>query len=196
MWAGGGDATVVIAMEGDTATLVCDVCMEPWCTVTWSRPMTGLPKQSSQSDTTLTINTIKQDEFGQYICEVANTIQSVKYSSMFSISVIQQGVPAQPTDLTVEASTSVSVTLGWTCGHNGGDENMWFVLFVVKEGVVVRIDNITANCAIGGRNRPDYMVTGLESATKYTFLVRGMNKFLHDPDSVEPAEIATTLPGE
>ena len=78
MWAGGGDATVVIAKEGDTATLVCDVCMEPWGTVTWSRPTSGLPTKSSQSDKTLTIFSMTQDEFGLYICEASNTIQECK----------------------------------------------------------------------------------------------------------------------
>ena len=186
---------MVIAREGDTATLVCDVCMEPWGTVTWSRPASGLPKQSSQNEKTLTINSIKQGEFGRYICEVTDTIQSVKYSSKFIINVIQQGPPAQPTDLTVEASTSVSVTLGWTCGHNGGDDNMWFVLDIMKASMHDTF-NVTANCVIGERNNPDYRVEGLDSESMYIFLVTAHNKFSNGGDLPELTNTSVTLPGE
>ena len=185
---------MVIAREGDTATLVCDVCMEPWGTVTWSRPASGLPTKSSQSDETLTIYSITQDEFGLYICEASNTILSVKHSSTFVISVLPQGPPAQPTDLTVMASTSVSVTLGWTCGHNGGDDNMWFILNVVNEDKNYTI-NIPADCGVGERHNPDYRVEMLDGSSFCTFLLTAHNRFTYDVEILQTANISTLLPG-
>ena len=83
-------------------------------------------------------------------------------------------------DLTVEAHTSVSVTLGWTCGHNGGDDNMRFELYVSKSGGEFEVydDSIPADCTRGERNRPDYRVDGLQSGIKYEFEVRAGNE--HD----------------
>ena len=60
-----------------------------------------------------------EDDFGVYICTASNVIQSTLYSSWFAITLTVQQLPAQSTDVSVEGNTSLSVTLGWTCGENG-----------------------------------------------------------------------------
>ena len=93
----------------------------------------------------------------------------------------RQGDPGEPTDLTVSAHTSVSVTLGWTCGHNGGDDEMVFQMEGKKESeeqFTVYDPAIPARCSIGGRIHPDYRVDGLEGDVKYIFRVSAINRFM------------------
>ena len=98
----------------------------------------------------------------------------------FGIELRTPGPPAQPTNLAIEASTSVSVTLRWTCGHNGGDENMWFELYIrnTTTGVFeANDDNIPAECSIGEIIRPDYRVEGLQSETENTYRIDAVNMY-------------------
>ena len=186
IWKGGEEGKIVISEVDTPATLVCDVCMTPSGTFSWVKEDGEIPQDSTQEDNQLTINSVGEDDFGVYICTATNNIQSTIYGNSFAINLIQQGPPAQPTDLKVEASTSVSVTLGWTCGHNGGDENMWFELDISKAGGNYEVydDNIPVDCSIGERNRPDYRVEGLESETQYIFLIHSVNMFGNDIMSV------------
>ena len=117
--------------------------------------------------------------------------RSVKYSPTFVISVLPPGPPAQPTNLTVMARTPVSVTLGWTCGHNGGDDNMWFVLIVVNEDTNYTI-NIPADCGVGERNQPDYRVEVLDGSTLCTFLLTAQNRFTNDVELLQTAKYIYT----
>ena len=170
---------MVISAVDTPATLVCDVCMTPSGTFSWVKEDGEIPQDSTQENNKLTINSVGEEDFGVYICSAMNVIQSSIFTNSFSVTLKQQGPPVQPTNLTVEASTSVSVTLGWTCGHNGGDDNMWFELFIVLDGGQFEVydDNIPADCSTGERNRPDYRVDGLESETQFRFNVTARNKF-------------------
>ena len=116
-------------------------------------------------------------DFGNYTCTASNVLQGDIHQSSYIIELIYGGPDTDPTDLTVEASTSVSVTLGWTCGHNGGDDNMWFELYISKSGGEFELydDNIPADCNRYERNRPDYRVEGLESETEYEIQVWSRN---------------------
>ena len=137
-----------------------------------------MPGNITEADNQLIINSVTQEHFGQYKCTVVNNIIGSEYTAHFNIYLAQRGPPGDPTDLTVEASTSVSVTLGWTCGHNGGDDNMWFELHIRKAGGDFEVydDYIPADCTRNERNRPDYKVDDLESGVKYGFEVRAGNE--------------------
>ena len=124
---------MVISVVDTPATLVCDVCMTPSGTFSWVKEDGEIPEDNTQEDNMLTIHSVGEDDFGVYICTATNAIQSIIYRNSFAINLIQQGPPGQATDLAVEASTSVSLTIGWTCGHHGGDDNMWFELYIVHQ---------------------------------------------------------------
>ena len=177
IWLSGG-ITEVFSQDGNKTTLTCDVCMEPWGQFSWTLEGDTVPGNIAEVDNQLIINAVAQEHFGEYTCTTVNNILGSEYSAHFNIYVSQRGPPGDPTDLTVEASTSVSVTLGWTCGHNGGDDNMWFELYISNAGGKLEIydDNIPADCSRGERNRPDYRVDGLESEIKYEFEVRAGNE--------------------
>ena len=118
-------------------------------------------------------------DFGR-LCLAINELMGADHTVTFGIDLRKPGPPGQPTNTTVEASTSVSVTLGWTCGHNGGDDNMWFELYISNTGIEefeIYDENIPAECSIGERNRPDYRVDGLESETEYLFRVEPLNMY-------------------
>ena len=160
--------------------------MTPSGTFSWVKEDGEIPQDSTQEDNKLTINSVGEDDFGVYICTATNDNNSQPlYRNSFSINLKQQGAPGQVTDLTVEAHTSVSVTLGWTCGHNGGDDNMWFEIHISVSGGEYELydENIPADCSIGERNKPDYRVDGLASETQYGFNVTARNNF---PGREEP----------
>ena len=123
MW--DGDVVPIFAGEGDNVTLMCDVCMNPWGRFTWTYDGGDLPP-NIQYNNSITLLSLDFENFGVYFCHAENTIDSREFSTMFAQGVDLQGAPGQPTDLTVSAHTSVSVTLGWTCGHDGGDTEMVF----------------------------------------------------------------------
>ena len=152
--------------------------MEPWGQFSWTLDGDTVPGNIAEVDNQLIINSVTQEHFGEYTCTAVNNILGTEYSAHFYIYLTQRGPPGGPTDLTVMASTSVSVTLGWTCGHNGGDDNMWFELHIRKAGGDFEVydDNIAADCTRNERNRPDYRVDDMESVTKYEFEVRAGNE--------------------
>ena len=113
---------------------------------------------------------LDEEDFGFYTCTATNTFLSTEFLASFQVQLQLRGPPAQPTDLTVLASTSVSVTLGWTCGHNGGDDNMWFEVRVYETGEqsAISYENVTTKCLGGQQLDPPHRVGGLEADTDYT----------------------------
>ena len=189
-----GRITEEFSREGNKTTLTFDVCMGPWGQFSWTLEGDTVPGNITEVDNTLTINYVTQEHFGEYTCTAENNILGSEYIANFNIYLAQRGPPGDPTNLTVEASTSVSVTLGWTCGHNGGDDNMWFELYISQAGVEFEVydDNIPADCITGERNRPDYRVEGLESGTKYDFKVMVGNEYDLGASHAIPTNISHT----
>ena len=147
--------------------------MNPWGQFEWTFKGGDLPSNVVQCDNVLTVLSVQLTDFGSYTCTASNVLQGDIHEGSYIFELINSGPDTDPTDLTVMASTSVSVSLRWTCGHNGGDDNMWFELYLSKAGGEYEVyDNkIPAVCSTGERNRPDYRVEGLESDTEYQFQV-------------------------
>ena len=178
MW--DGEVAPAFAGEGDNVTLLCDVCMNPWGQFTWTYDDGELPP-NIQYNNSITLLSLTAEHFGVYYCHAENTIESRVFRMIFALEVSRQGDPGEPTDLTVSAHTSVSVTLGWTCGHNGGDEEMVFQMEGRKESeeqFTVYDPAIPARCSIGGRIDPDYRVDDLEGEVKYIFRISAINRFM------------------
>ena len=185
-WKGSLEGQSVFASEGSHVTLECDVSMNPWGHFVWEFNGGALPTNIVKSDNTLTVLSVDSDNFGRYNCIAINKLMDDNHTVTFGIDLRKPGPPGQPTNTTVEASTSVSVTLGWTCGHNGGDGNMWFELYVSNKTTgefEIHDANIPADCSIGERNIPDYRVEGLESETKNVFHIDAVNIYGRDIDS-------------
>ena len=77
-----------------------------------------------------------------------------------------------------------------------GDANMWFVLYIRNHGQEYEVydDHIPADCTTGERHKPDYRVSGLESATDYQFEIKSSNSFGRNA-AVVPATVAAFTPG-
>ena len=169
--------------------------MNPWGQFDWEFNGGDLPPNIVKSNNTLTVLSVTSENFGSYYCIAINQLMGVNHTMSFGIDLRTPGPPGQPTNTTVEASTSVSVTLGWTCGHNGGDDNMWFELYIsnTTTGEFELYDeNVPADCSIGERNRPDYRVGGLGSETQYIFLINAVNIYGREIDSSHPTVHYTT----
>ena len=186
-WKGSNEGKNIFSSEGNHVTLLCDVSMNPWGWFEWEFNGGELPTNAAKSDNILTLLSVKNANFGRYTCIAMNELLGLNHSVPFGIELKKRGTPEEPIDITVEASTSVSVTLGWTCGHNGGDDNMWFELYISKVAGDYEVydDHITADCSIGEKNRPDYRVNGLESETQYTFRIDSVNIFGKESQSVQ-----------
>ena len=129
-WKGSVEGQNIFASEGGHVTLECDLCMNPSGQIEWEFNGGELPTNITKSDNTLTLLSVESENFGRYHCLAMNELMGANHTVSFDIELRTLGPPGQPTNTTVEASTSVSVTLGWTCGHNGGDGNMWFELYI------------------------------------------------------------------
>ena len=173
LWIGQEEDKHAYSTEGRNVVLVCDVSMNPWGQFEWTFEGGELPSNAVQCGNVLTLLSVQLTDFGNYTCTASHVLQGNIHQSSYIIELIHGGPVTDPTDLRVEASTSVSVTLGWTCEHNGGDDNIWFELYIRQAGGEYEVydDNIPADCTIGERNRPDYRVEGLESETEYEFQV-------------------------
>ena len=186
-WKGAAEGQNIFASEGTYVKLECNVSMNPWGHFEWKFSGGELPTNIVKSNNTLTVLLVTGDNFGRYNCLAINDLIGVNHTVTFGIELRTPGPPGQPINTTVEASTSVGVTLGWTCGHNGGDDNIWFVLYISDKATAefeVYDQNIPAECSIGERNRPDYRVEGLESLTEYIFRVESLN--IYGREDVSP----------
>ena len=185
-WKGSLEGQIMFASEGSHVTLECDVSMNPWGQFEWEFNGGELPTNIVKLENTLTIVSVSSENFGRYNCIAINLLMGANHTVTFGIDLKKPGPPGQPTNTTVEAGTSVSVTLGWTCGHHGGDDNMWFELYVIDTTTgefEVYDNNIPAECSIGKRNRPDYRVDGLESETENEFRIDAVNMYGRDIQS-------------
>ena len=154
--------------------------MNPWGQFTWTYEGGDLPP-NVQENNSITLLSLKSKDFGSYVCEAENTIGFTNFRLAFTLEVNLLGPPGKPSNLTVEAITSVSVTLGWTCGHNGGDDNIWFQVEIKMAGGKFELYNsaIEATCDERSRIDPDFRVDGLESSTNYAFRVSALNRFIN-----------------
>ena len=97
-------------------TLHCDVCANPNPdSIKWSFHQVEIGTGSS-----LSLSGLREADFGEYRCDVQNTILGKPYTTTFHIELKQRGPPDPPHNVTVLSRTSVSVTLSWIPGYNGG----------------------------------------------------------------------------
>ena len=188
IWTGG--ETFEFTGEGDNVTLVCDVCMNPIGAYSWTFANGSLPP-STQNGNQLIIHSAELQHFGFYICQVENSVEElgVNFVETFPIELRLQGRPGKPENLTVEARTSVSMTLTWKCGHNGGDDNMWFEVTIYQEEAEIRKDTVRDTCEMAEIIDPPYRIHDLQDETAYKFEVIATNRFV---DMDQTLEIATT----
>ena len=181
--------TIWFAPVGGNVTLVCDVCMNPWGQFVWEFEGGDLPN-NAQEDNKLIITYLDEDDFGFYTCSARNTFLTTEVFGSFELELQLRGPPAQPKDLTVLTSTSVSASLGWTCGHNGGDDHMWFELHVYETGEqnAISNENVTTTCLRGQQLDPPHRVGGLEADTDYTFTVSARNNIDTTQEAESPAD--------
>ena len=157
-------------------TLTCDVCASPTpVKFEWKHNSTVLNANGNQ----LVLNNLQLDQFGTYTCIVTNTINNREETRSFEIMLIERGPPETPTELSVTSTTSISVTLTWLPGFNGGYEDTTFSLKYRRQGSTstwVVVDNLAGDLQ-------SYTLSTLDSNTQYEFRLHSTNSHKGGSDS-------------
>jgi hypothetical protein len=190
------------AMDGEDEMLTCIAEGNPAPTINWYTPSDALVISDSTKYTTrnmetsadkvvgykvtgtLTIYAVDSEkDYGQYTCSAFNGIAE---EDILKINLTLSRKPDSPTEVRSSEKTSDSITVSWTAGYDGG-EDQWFIVSYLKtnsEDSEVFSDPIT-----GGENM--YTVTGLEGYTEYEVRVYAENKFGRNPNYGETRETIT-----
>jgi hypothetical protein len=98
----------IMVIPGERVILKCAASGRPKPSVTWTRPVLGLPVESTLTgNATLTIDSITEDDLGQYTCEAKNSLGKAAYSVSLSyrgkIKPLEYGIEVRnATDLEIE----------------------------------------------------------------------------------------------
>lgn len=180
----------------ETAEVICKVQAYPRPEFQWSFNTNTAPLLSG-SDGHYEINTtinesggdvytsvlqianIREADYGDYNCRVANTLGSVKTS----IRLQPKGPPEKPESLTAIDIGHNYVTLQWTPGFDGGLQNTkYFVSY--RKVLRSKDDEYDNGCYASKKSTPDNWhefdcqrsnpcnVTSLEQHQSYVFMVR------------------------
>lgn len=180
----------------ETAEVICKVQAYPRPEFQWSFNTNTAPLLSG-SDGHYEINTtinesggdvytsvlqianIREADYGDYNCRVANTLGSVKTS----IRLQPKGPPEKPESLTAIDVGHNYVTLQWTPGFDGGLQNTkYFVSY--RKVLRTKDEEYDSDCYASKKSAPDNWhefdcqrsnpcnVTSLEQHQSYVFMVR------------------------
>ena len=119
----------------------------------------------------LALNNVQMDQLGTYTCIVTNMINNIEETRSFEIMLKARGPPETPTELSVTSTTSISVTLTWLPGFNGGYEDTTFSLSYRRQ-------DSTSSWAVVDDLDGDlesYTLSTLDSNTQYEFRLFSTN---------------------
>ena len=171
IWKSAKPKTVGADLHGNV-TIHCDVCANPNPDyIKWHFREAEIGTGSS-----LTLSALLEADFGEYRCDVQNTILGKPYTATFQIEVKQRGPPDPPHNVAVLSKTSVSVTLSWIPGYNGGYNDTRLHVSYQASGN----DNTYLTQVIDG-TRSYLTVDILQSSSVYEFTLTARNS--HDGGS-------------
>ena len=116
-----------------------------------------------------------------------NTIVGEMYNTSHEIELIPRGPPFPPYNLTLKSHTSVSVSLSWQPGFDGGYEETKFILTYRPENSSEKVEHD----AIQGLEN-NIQVNPLESSTNYAFVLIATNSHNHMSNNSPASVIGMT----
>ncbi|XP_022108621.1 nephrin-like isoform X2 [Acanthaster planci] len=121
-----------------------------------------------QVTSTLTINDIDSGlDFGMYTCISTNGIGE---EDMLKVNLTGTRRPDKPSSVMITGQTAQSLTVAWTAGYDGGEEQSFRVAYLKTSDST---ETRAGNNVTGGKTT--YLVTGLEDYTKYEIRVYAKN---------------------
>ncbi|XP_022111556.1 synaptogenesis protein syg-2-like isoform X2 [Acanthaster planci] len=138
-----------------------------------------------QVTSTLTINNIDSDiDFGTYTCISTNGIGE---EDMLKVNLTGTRRPDKPIRVMITGQTAESLTVTWTAGYDGGEEQSFRVSYLkVSDSTETGVgESVT-----GGKTT--YTVTGLEDNTEYEIRVYARNAIGENTDYAKV--VGHTLP--
>ncbi|XP_038065701.1 tyrosine-protein kinase receptor TYRO3-like isoform X1 [Patiria miniata] len=192
--------SVIGAKPGGVAVLTCIVRANPAPTVSWHdpddtriSPDSGSNKYSIHTATTagdqvygftvtstLTIRGI--DPLVDYGVYTVNSSNGIGVQDSLQINVTTPRIPNKPTSLGLTDRTAESLTVNWTAGHDGGEEQSFLVSYfntTDSESVVTWSEPVRSS---DGQRRYTYAVTSLRPYTEYKIRVYAENVVGRNPD--------------
>ncbi|XP_022111385.1 tyrosine-protein kinase receptor TYRO3-like isoform X2 [Acanthaster planci] len=138
-----------------------------------------------QVTSTLTINNIDSDmDFGTYTCTSTN---GVGEADMLRVNLTETRRPDKPIRVMITGQTAESLTVTWTAGYNGGEEQSFRVSYLKT---LDSTETGVGESETGGKTT--YTVTGLEDYTEYEIRVYARNDIGENTDYAKVA--GHTLP--
>ncbi|XP_022108969.1 vascular endothelial growth factor receptor 2-like [Acanthaster planci] len=154
--------------EGDDVILYCnaDANPKPSNFITWEKVGSPDPLPSVYSDgtSTLTLFSISREQAGRYRCRGDNGVPPIAVSRL--MDVILRLKPLPPVDVTIQKRrrTKESLTIAWTTGSDGGEEQWFYVNYRELESTPV-FDPATRSIRLRGVS--EYTLVGLHPDTAY-----------------------------
>ena len=157
-------------------TLTCDVCANPMPDrFEWKHNSVEINANGNQ----LALNNLQMEQFGTYTCFVTNRINTIEETRSFEIMLKVRGPPETPTELSVTSTTSISVTLTWLPGFNGGYEDTTLSLRYRRQGSTSSwavVDDLAGDLE-------SYTLSTLDRNTQYEFRLFSTNSHNGGSDS-------------
>ncbi|XP_053546879.1 nephrin [Bombina bombina] len=182
-----------VAVPGDgksAAALVCKAEGIPSVTFSWAKKGVTLdlknPRYSEKTlhefwvhtSTLVIANVSAVQDYALFTCTATNALGV----DSFDIYLVSTSRPDPPSGLKVLSFTHNSVTLGWTAGFNGGEEQKFRVRYRWEDsGSFMYVDVFPPDATV-------FTITGLKPGTMYNFSVNAIN-ILGDSDYADKGAV-------
>ncbi|KAM4652260.1 nephrin [Discoglossus pictus] len=169
-----------VAVPGDgksAAALVCKAEGIPSVKFSWAKKGVTLDLQNPRysektlheywihTSTLVIANVSAVHDYALFTCTATNALGV----DSFDIQLVSTSRPDPPSALKLLSFTHNSVTLGWTAGFNGGEEQKFRVRYRWKDsGSFMYVDVFPPEATV-------FTITGLKSSTTYNFSVNAIN---------------------
>ncbi|XP_013392681.1 roundabout homolog 1-like [Lingula anatina] len=176
------ESRIVAASIGKPAILSISVSANPAnASFTWKKsngdkklPVVGgiVLTGPSSLKSKLFIPSVQGSDYGQYVCTVSHTVASRE----FTFEIRPKGPPERPTDFRILSWTSVSVTLAWVSGFNGGSNQSFHIQYKETSRTRWQKDDQLVVSDPGYMKTSKAKVPDLNPATSYDFRLVSINK--------------------
>ncbi|MEE6510570.1 hypothetical protein FKM82_030474 [Ascaphus truei] len=189
-----------VAVPGDgksAAGLVCKAEGIPSVAFSWAKNGVSLdpknPRYSAKTlhevsvhtSTLIIANVSAVQDYALFTCTAANALGV----DSFSIQLVSTSRPDPPSGVKVLSSTHNSVTLGWSAGFDGGEEQKFRVRYRWHDaGSFMYVDVFPPQATV-------FTITGLKTGTTYNFSVNAINA-LGDSDYADRGAVISVTTQE
>ena len=170
IWLGGPKSTHAEVGERNVS-LHCSVCSNPEVeSFAWQFDGSPLRNGIQVNGDTISLDAIKQSDYGHYTCTTVTIINHFPYTSTFGFKLEEKGPPSAPKNIRVLSKTSHSVNLTWTPGYDGGYGPLIFKLEYEPATALGGYKEVKDNLS-----GDTYFLNKLKPGTNYDLRIQAIN---------------------